>query len=77
MARKLSVRKREPGVFEVGPAGRGPAVVVTAPTRKVALQVGKADLRARDAAKGASGHDGFRAAVANSYRFTADMNTTR
>jgi hypothetical protein len=43
--RRLSVRRRDAGSFEVGPAGHGPTVVVAAPDRRVALKRGKALLR--------------------------------
>lgn len=45
--RRLSVRRRDVGFFEVGPAGHGPTVSVRASNRSVALQLGKEKLRER------------------------------
>ncbi len=70
MARKLSVRARG-GAFEIGPAKHGPTVMVSAPNAKIALRLGKAELRKRDEVKGSSGLTGFTEAVRQSFRFHA------
>ena len=43
--RRISVRQRDAGSYEVGPAGHGPSVMVVAPNRGVALARGKEMLR--------------------------------
>jgi hypothetical protein len=43
--KKLSIRKRGPGTFEVGPTGHGPSVMIHAETKPLALQRGKSMLR--------------------------------
>jgi hypothetical protein len=64
--RRLSVRRRDEGYFEVGPAGRGPTVSVRASSRHEALVRGKQKLRDRGK---------FADAGANSYRNTERINT--
>ncbi len=75
MARKLSIRKRG-GAFEIGPVKHGPTVMVRAPSKKIALRLGKADLRKRDAEKGADGRSGFAEAARQSYRFYVKPDRT-
>jgi hypothetical protein len=41
----LSLRKRGPDTYEFGPAGHGPTVMVTAPTKPEAIVRGKRKLR--------------------------------
>ena len=45
--RRLSVRDRGDGAYEVGPAGHGPTVMVGARSRRLALRAGKALLKER------------------------------
>ena len=45
--RRLSVRQRDAGTFEVGPAGHGPSVMVSARDRHDALKRGKELLRSK------------------------------
>jgi hypothetical protein len=68
MARRLSVRRRGDGYFEVGPASHGPTITVGARDRRDALRQGKEALRKR-------GH--FEDAVARSFRFQPEGIDTR
>ena len=43
--RRISVRRRDVGSFEVGPAGHGPTVMVSGRDRREALKRGKKTLR--------------------------------
>jgi len=64
--RRISVRRRDIGFFEVGPAGHGPTVSVRARDGGVALRQGKRILRERGK---------LRAAGAASYRDNARICT--
>ena len=69
MARRLSIRSLGDGAYEVGPRGHGPTVIVSAHTRKGALEQGRAELRAIDALPVSDGRHGFREAVRRSFRY--------
>jgi len=45
MAKKLSIRKRGPHRYEIGPAGRGTTAAVMAESKRDALAVGREKLR--------------------------------
>jgi hypothetical protein len=66
--RRLSVRSRGDGAFEVGPAGHGPTVVVNARDKRDALKRGKDKLRQRGQ---------IEAAATASFRFSLGRIDTR
>ena len=68
IVRRLSVRQRDAGYYELGPAGHGPTVSVRAPSRRVALMHGKAALRARG---------DLRAAIDATFRDNVRITTRR
>ena len=68
MARKLSIRSRGQGAFEVGPTAHGSTVMVVAKDRHDALEKGKAKLRSIGK---------FGDADLKSFRFTPEKIDTR
>jgi len=58
--RRLSCRRRDSGVFEIGPCGFGPTVMVAATSRREAIRMGKAKLTSQ----------GHRATIAAMPKFT-------